>query len=56
MQEGIQVLDDLRLNFSPEGLFILNFTLAFETINKNITKNGISIPICFPKNISGLII
>ena len=27
MQEGIQVLDELRLNFSPEGLFILNFTL-----------------------------
>jgi BASS family bile acid:Na+ symporter len=29
MQEGIQVLDDLKLNFSPEGLFILNFTLFF---------------------------
>jgi BASS family bile acid:Na+ symporter len=29
MQEGIQVLDELQLNFSPEGLFILNFTLFF---------------------------
>ena len=31
----------------------LNLILSFETINKNITKKGISIPICFPKNIIG---
>ena len=36
--------------------FILNFTLTLEAINKSITKNGISITICFPKNISGLMI
>ena len=29
MHEGIQALDDLRLNFSQEGLFLLNFTLFF---------------------------
>ena len=28
----------------------LNLVLNFETTNKNITKKGTSIPICFPKN------
>ena len=34
----------------------LNLVLSFETINKNITKKGMSIPNCFPKNINGWII
>ena len=29
MFEGLKVLDDIRLNFSPTGLFIMNITLAF---------------------------
>jgi BASS family bile acid:Na+ symporter len=29
MQEALQVLDEVRLNFSPSGLFFLNITLAF---------------------------
>ena len=33
----------------------LSLILNFETKNKNNTKKGINIPICFPKNIKGLI-
>lgn len=29
MYEQLKLLDDVRLNFSPEGLFVLNITLAF---------------------------
>ena len=29
MKEALQVLDSIRLNFSAEGLFILNLTIAF---------------------------
>ena len=31
----------------------LNFVLNFETKSAPIKKNGMSIPICFPKNITG---
>ena len=31
----------------------LNFVLNFEIINKNITKKGARIPICFAENIRG---
>ena len=31
----------------------LNLVLNFETANKSITKKGMSIPACFPKNIMG---
>ena len=34
----------------------LNLGLSFETIKKNIKKNGISIPSCLPKNINGWLI
>ncbi len=29
MKEALETLDSLRLNFSPQGLFVLNLTLAF---------------------------
>jgi bile acid:Na+ symporter, BASS family len=29
MQESLSVLDSIRLNFNPQGLFVLNLTLAF---------------------------
>ncbi len=29
MQESLEILDHVRLNFSPAGLFILNITIAF---------------------------
>lgn len=29
MQESLNVLDSIRLNFNPQGLFVLNLTLAF---------------------------
>lgn len=29
MSEQLKILDNIRLNFSPEGLLVLNFTLAF---------------------------
>lgn len=29
MREELKILDDIRLNFDPEGLFVLNITLAF---------------------------
>ena len=39
-----------NINFlSLKFIFVLNF----ETIKKSIMKKGISIPICFPKNING---
>ena len=31
----------------------LNLFFNFDTINKNIIKKGISIPICFAKNTKG---
>ena len=29
MLEGLKAIDEIRLNFSPTGLFILNLTIAF---------------------------
>ena len=29
MREALEALDTIKLNFSPEGLFTLNLTLAF---------------------------
>ena len=29
MLEGLQAIDEIRLNFSPTGLFILNLTISF---------------------------
>jgi bile acid:Na+ symporter, BASS family len=29
MKEALEVLDHVRLNFSPAGLFALNITIAF---------------------------
>ena len=47
---GIMFMAIKNINFlSLKFIFILNF----ETVKKNIMKKGISIPICFPKNING---
>ena len=46
----------LMLNKNNNFLSLkLNLIFSFEDKNKKITKKGISIPICFVKNITGCI-
>tara|TARA_Y100000992_G_C21165819_1_gene443451 strand:- start:24 stop:194 length:171 start_codon:yes stop_codon:yes gene_type:complete len=47
---GIMFIDNKNINLLS---LKLNFNLNFEIKKKSIIKNGIKIPICFPKNISG---
>ena len=48
---GIRLIKTKNNNFLSFKFILI---LYFETVNTNITKKGIRIKICFPKNIIGL--